>query len=59
MLGRSRYFSTLDLASEYHYVEMDERDRENTAFSTAVGQFEYNRMSFGLMNHVGTDLHGV
>lgn len=35
-LGRSRYYSTLDLASEYHQVPIRPEDRQKTAFSTAL-----------------------
>ncbi|GBO99886.1 Retrovirus-related Pol polyprotein from transposon 297 [Eumeta japonica] len=36
-LGNSRYFTTLDLASGYHQVLVDEQDKEKTAFSTDKG----------------------
>jgi len=47
-LGFSRYFTTLDLASGYHQVLVDEKDQMKTAFSTGMGHFEYVRMPFGL-----------
>lgn len=47
-LGGMTYFSTLDLASGYHQIEIKETDKEKTAFSTPSGHWEYNRMCFGL-----------
>ena len=47
-LGNSKYFSTLDLASGFHQVPMDENDSLKTAFSTRFGHYEFCRMPFGL-----------
>jgi len=49
-LGKSVYFTTLDLKSGFHQIEMDSNDKGKTAFSTAQGHFEFNRMPFGLKN---------
>lgn len=47
-LGGMQYFSTLDLSSGFHQIEIKEEDKEKTAFSTPEGHFEYVRMPFGL-----------
>jgi len=53
-LGKSKYYTTLDLAQGYHQVPMNPADREKTAFSTDKGHYEFLRMPFGLKGAPGT-----
>lgn len=47
-LGQSIYFTTLDLAFGFHQIEMNENDKQKTAFTVPSGHYEFNRIPFGL-----------
>ena len=53
-LGGAKYFSTLDLASGYWQVEMDDDARSKSAFITTSGLYEWNVLPFGLCNAPST-----
>ena len=47
-LDGSIFFSTVDLSKAYYQCPVKEVDKCKTAFSTRTGQYEFNRMPFGL-----------
>ena len=50
LLGKTKFFTSLDLKSGYRQVAMDEKDKEKTAFACHKGLFEFNVMPFDLSN---------
>ena len=53
-LEGAKWFGTLDLQSGYWQVEMDQADKEKTAFVCKEGLFQFNLMPFGLTNAPST-----
>ena len=53
-LSGAQWFSCLDLNAGYWQVEVDEADREKTAFTSRRGLFEFKTMPFGLCNAPAT-----
>lgn len=47
-LGRSKYFSIMDLKSGFHQIPLAPSSRKYTAFSTDGGMYQYTAMPFGL-----------
>ena len=47
-LNGAKYFSTIDLGSAYHQVELEDESKIKTAFSTKNGQYCFKRMPFGI-----------
>ena len=64
-----KFFTTLDLASGYYQIELDEGAKEKTAFVVENNLYHFTRMPFGvcngpptfqrLMNHVLKDVLGT
>ena len=50
LLGKARYFTSIDLKSGYWQVLMHPEDKCKTAFTCHRGLFEFNVMPFGLTN---------
>lgn len=53
-LRNAKFFSSLDLKSGYWQIEVDERDREKTAFVTPDGLYEFKVLPFGLCSAPAT-----
>lgn len=53
-LSGSAWFSTMDLQHGYWQVELEEKDREKTAFTTGSGLYHFKVMPMGLTNAPAT-----
>ncbi|KAK9703421.1 Reverse transcriptase (RNA-dependent DNA polymerase) [Popillia japonica] len=49
-LANNKYFTVLDLASGYYQIPIAKECRHLTSFVTTDGQYEFNRLPFGLVN---------
>lgn len=49
-LHDNKYFTSLDLASEFYQIPIEEDTKQFTAFVTTDGQYELNKVPFGLTN---------
>jgi hypothetical protein len=47
-LGKARYYTTVDLASGFHQVLLQEGDHQKTSFLTLGGHFEFCSMPMGI-----------
>lgn len=53
-LTGSKWFSVMDLKSGYYQIEMEEEDKQKTAFVCPLGFWEFNRMPQGITNAPST-----
>lgn len=53
-LSGSQWFSVMDLKSGYYQIEMEESDKNKTAFVCPLGFWEWNRMPQGITNAPST-----
>ena len=53
-LAEAKFFTTIDMVSGYHQIEVAPEDRHKTAFVSPFGLFQYCRLPFGLAGAPGT-----
>ena len=58
-LGKSNYFSKIDLSKGYWQIPVAEEDVKKTAFVTPDGNYEFIRMPLGMKNSGATLVRGL
>ena len=56
-LKGSKYFTKMGIHSGYYNINVEEGDKEKTAFSTVFRSYEYNRMVHGCKTSAATFQH--
>ena len=51
-IAQYRVFSTIDLCSAYHQVEINDSDKPYTAFQAGNALYQFTRVPFGVTNGV-------
>lgn len=59
VLGGNKIFSSLDLQSGYHQIQVRKEDRHKLGFTTGRGLFEFNKTPFGLMSSAAAMQRGM
>ena len=54
-IGQSKCLTTLDLMKGYWQVQMDDRDKDKTAFTSPLGLLQFTTMLFRLSGAPETD----
>ena len=58
-LSGKKYLSKIDLTKGYWQIPVTPEDVHKTAFMTPDGQYEFTRMSFGMVNSDATLVRGL
>ena len=58
-LGKSKYYSKIDLSKEYWQIPVAEKDIEKTAFIMPDGTYDFLRTPFGMKNSGATLVRGM
>ena len=58
-LGKSNYFSKIDLSKGYWQIPVAEEDKKKTAFVTSDGNYDFIRKPFGMKNSEAILVRGL
>ena len=58
-LGKSKYYSKIDLSEGYWQISVAEEDIEKTAFKTLDDSYDFLRIPFGIKNSGATSIRGM
>ena len=58
-LGKSKYYSKIDLSKGYWQIPVAEEDIEKTALVASYGMYDFLRMPFGIKNSGATLVRGM